>query len=393
MRVFIVSLAVFGGWLAILPGSVETLFVHLAELNADNLEVSYALLLGIGWAVFMVALVFGGQLGDRSASSRRTIIIIGICGLVAGGLWMLLATSALSLMIAWAAIQIPAALVVSSALALALTHVSTKTRRLASGLTGTAAVFAIFFGILVLSLVNPPTIVALAGPALVGSVLALPLLWLNSQGVPDSESAHASNQTNNAGRNRRWALLLVAGFLISCATSITNGFVVVFVSSWMSLGGDQANSYSSLLILAAGFASIISGVIVGLVVPRPTRAVVIYGAAALVVGLSIALMVIMPSESIVWVAGLGFGAGFGAANGLELTLVAHLQPKASNAGKDVALYTASTTLPYVIIPFMAAGILATDVTAGIGLLWWIAAGCAAGSAVVMFANSRSRQLR
>jgi hypothetical protein len=104
-------------------------------------------------------------------------------------------------------------------------------------------------------------------------------------------------------------------------------------------------------------------------------------------------MVIMPSESFVWVAGLGFGAGFGAANGLELTLVAHLQPKASNAGKDVALYTASTTLPYVIIPFMAAGILATDVTAGIGLLWWVAAACAAGSAVVMFANSRDRQLR
>lgn len=393
MRVFIVSLAVFGGWLAILPGSVETLFLHLAELDAENLEVSYALLLGVGWAVFMVALIFGGQRGDRSASSRRTIIIVGICGLVAGGLWMLLTTSALSLMIAWAAIQIPAALVVSSALALALTHVSTKKQRLASGLTGTASVLAIFFGILLLSLLNPPTLVALAGPALVGSVLALPLLWLNGQKAADSGTSHAGHDRTAAGRNTRWVMLLVAGFLISCATSITNGFVVVFVSSWMKNGGDQASSYSSLLIMAAGFASILSGVVVGLVVPRATRAVFIYAGAALVVGASIALMVILPSESIVWVAGLGFGAGFGAANGLELTLVAHLQPKVSNSGKDFAWFTASTTLPYVIVPLMAAGILATDVTAGIGLLWWIAAGCASGASLVMFASARSSHLR
>ncbi|MTA81756.1 MAG: MFS transporter [Actinobacteria bacterium] len=388
VRVFVVTLAVLGGWLAILPGSVETLYRHLDELGTQNVTVTYSLTLGVGWPVFMGALVIGGRLGDRSASSRRTIVISGLAGMALIGGWMFFTTTPVSLIVAWVALQVPVAFVVSSSLALALTHVSQKRRRLVSGLTGTAAVFSIFVGALVLAIFAVPTTVALAGPALVASVLALPLVWLS--GKAPAHIANADERPNAPATRipRRWAALLSSGFLLSCATSITNGYIVVFVSTWMSPSPADPASYVNLVILAATSLSIISGIVVAVLVPSAERARIIYASSAILVAAGIILMALVPEASVVALATAGFGAGFGAANGLELTLVAAMQPSMQRVGLDVGMFTAATTLPYVLIPLVAAGIFSINPTDGIGTLWWIAGNCALAASGVMFFAAR-----
>jgi MFS family permease len=399
VNVFVVTLAVLGGWLSILPGTVETLYLHLSELDVVNLPGAYSFLLSAGWAMFLVALIVGGRLGDRSAHARSWVIASGILGLATSGLWLAIASTPESLGVAWIFLQIPAALIVTSSLALAITHVAPHRRRAASAFTGSASIVSIIVGVSLLSLLNLSTTLTLAYPSLVASVMCIPLLLLSRRpsrfdSITDAPKIRLAERVSVPPRrdtlSRHWLILLLAGFLLSSATAITNGYVVVFISKWVTTSADDTASFASLVIVVAGLASVLSGIFFGLRMPQPHRAARVYAFASILVGLAIATMVLGPAPITVAFAGAIFGFAFGAANGLELTLVAHLQPSKVQSGLGVGLFTASTTLPYILMPIVAAALLSADEIEGIRWLWWTAVATSVCAGIMMLADHQSK---
>lgn len=81
-------------------------------------------------------------------------------------------------------------------------------------------------------------------------------------------------------------------------------------------------------------------------------------------------------------AALLFGLGFGAANGLEITIFKINHKDVSNAGRRLSTFTSVTTAPFVLVPAMAAALMHGGDQDGITELWIFGAVCAVVAALV-----------
>jgi MFS family permease len=385
---------VLGGWLAIMPATVITLTLRVDSLGAS--ASTYASILAAGWLVMLIALIGTGRWSDsvmRRTGGRSNLIRIGAPLMAASGLLLALAPSPGWLAAAWVLAQVPAAMVITTALATSGDSLPPDRRGLASGVIGAAPIIALFVGSVFVRFLADALIWAFILPALLGALLALPLM----RDYPPTEGGGSRDASTDSVRGRvligAWIGFLLASFLLSWATSTTNGFIVLFIESVSDVVPDDVATSAANAVILASLVAVIASVLAGALSHGQQRAVAMWAVSALICGVALAMLLASPTSLMVLIAAALFGIAFGIANGVELAIVLLLRTAPQHFGRDLGLFTAVTTAPYVLVPTLASVIVRSDVDSGLVTLFGFAAVVAGlGAVVVALIYLRTRRL-
>ena len=393
--VAMVAGATLGGWMAIMAPAVVTIALRLREFDPSGLPSQYALILALGWLTMMAALVISGTWGDairRRTESRALVARIGVPLIALGGVLLALAPSPDWLLVTWIVVQIPSAMVITTALAESGDVLPRSRRGLASGLVGAAPIAALLLGSLGVRFLADSLAWAFVIPALVGALLAAPLMLVRSTQQQGDEPV-ADSTTGPIGSPVLWSVFVVASFLLSWSTSTTNGFIVTFVQYPLATPVDEIAGLSTLTVVVASGVAMIASVVAGAASSGRSRSPWLWAIAAAVCGIGLLVLVLAPSQGTFLLAALCFGVAFGAANGVELAVILLVRRDPTRLGRDLGLFTAVTTAPYVLVPSVATVLLASDPRAGVLTLFTLAGSLALLAAILMAAAWTVRRTR
>lgn len=383
--VTMVAGATLGGWMAIMAPAVVTIALRLREFDPSGLPSQYALTLALGWLTMMAALVVTGYWGDairRRTASRAPLARVGVPLIAVGGVLLALAPTPGWLLVIWIAVQIPSAMVITTALAESGDALPRSRRGLTSGLVGAAPIAALLIGSLGVRLLADALAWAFVIPAVVGALLAAPLMFAGP--IPGEAKESVADEAAGTVRSAAlWPVFVIASFLLSWATSTTNGFLVTFVQYPLATPADDIAGLSTLTVVAASGVAMIASVLAGATSAGRPRSPWFWTVAAAICGAGILVLVLSPSQGTFLLAALCFGIAFGTANGVELAVILLVRRDPARLGRDLGLFTAVTTAPYVLVPTVATVLLADDPTAGVLALFTVAGVVALAAAILM----------
>lgn len=384
-----VALGVLGGWLAITAPGVVTIALRLREFDPSGLPSTYALTLALGWLTLIVALIASGAIGDavhRRTSSRALLARIGVPLMAVGGVLLAVAPSPGALAVAWVLVQVPSAMVITTALAEGGEVVSPSRRGLTSGLVGAAPIVALLLGSIGVRILSDSLSWAFVIPAFAGALVAAPLMGADTHrttsGAIDETAHWATTGTGNRAP-AIWLAFLSGSFLLSWATATTNGFIVTYVQNVVDVVSTDVANFSSLAVIIASALAVASSIGAGTLAARSGRTMGLWIAAASLCSLALLVLVLVPTPAAVVVIGALFGIAFGAANGLELSVVILVRSHHDRLGRDFGILTAVTTVPFVLVPALATVVLRTDAGSGVRLLFALACAFSALAALVV----------
>ncbi len=369
-------LAVLGGWLLVLPSSALVIALRMRQLGESADATFYSLTIGLGWLLLVAALIGFGRLSDQllvGRGSRRLLVVLALPVALAAGLWLALASSPVSLLLAWLLMQVPAAAIVAASMAIAGDVLPVNGRGLASGLVGASPIVTLLVGAFIVGRFADSLWLVFALLSALGIVLCLPLALGQSE-----SDLRASTPAN---RDRRipapavrwwataWAVFLVADFLLSWTSSTTNGYVVLFVDYATHVPNADVGSVATGVVTIATVVAIAMSVLGGLLSRGRTSSAAVFALATIGVGASIAVLIAGDGLGSLYAGGILYGAGFGLANGAELALALSLRHAPDRLGRDLGVLSAVTSMPYILVPLVAAILLTAGEEAGLRRLF------------------------
>lgn len=389
-------LALIGGWLAIFTPAVLSLSLRMMEFDSENFLDTYPVALAAGWLTLIASLVFFGALGDRLAQRRGSRALIarwGVALLIIAGVLLAAAPTNQWVIAAWLFLQIPAAMVISTALAVGGGSATRQQRGVVSGLVGASSIVALLVGSLVIAILADNVGAGILVSTLLGAGLAIPLMFIKERPAPPLLQSESS-PLDHRGQKMMvlWIVFLVSSFLLSWTTSTANAFIVALIENLSTIDVADVATQASIAVALASIATVISSILSGIVARSPRLAAIHWITGTLVTAASIFFLAFMPQGAALFIAAIAFGIGFGAANGVEVTLALFLRPSGRAVGKNLSLLTSITTVPYVLVPAVAAFALTNDTSAGLQYLFMVAVITAAiGAALLTLAFLAIRQ--
>jgi hypothetical protein len=396
------TLALSGAWLPTVFTSTVLLPQQVASLvGTTRWTAAYAMVSAAGWIAVTFALTFSGRLRDTGriggSDDRRTLPVLALVTLVAGGL-VPLAGSVGMLAALWvAAVLAPAFAVTLLAARLADRHAA------ASGASVVTAASAIGAAPLIAMLVGSVVIlvVPISGPGrstLVAAVAAALLLVGSGERVARTSAAAPAGQSLHLPRPprgapvvrsnvRRHARLLTGVALVDTGTATLSFAIVPLVFLLPRAAVPDPGGYAELLVLAAAACALMS-VWAAPHLPglraAPRRLFLVSGvvvALALVVGPFVGPG---PLAAVAVGAGIAVGASNAATFGVLLTDRASLEWRATGLG----LLNAVPSLPAVAVPLMAAPLLRSAPASGLSVVMFVAAALSAAGALIVSSGRR-----
>lgn len=373
-----VPLGVLGGWLAVMAPAVVTIALRLREFDPSGLPSTYALILALGWLTMIIALLAAGVIGDgvhRRLSTRTPLARIGVPLTAVGGVLLAIAPSPVWLAVVWAGVQVPSAIVITTALAEGGQEVSLRRRGLTSGLVGAAPIIALLVGGITVRVLIDSLAWAFILPAVVGALVAAPLM-LTGPGSAPAEMTEGdgiiSVDGTQTSASALWLAFLTGSFLLAWATATTNGFLVTFVQYIVDVASDDVADLSSSAVIIASLLAIVASITGGLLTAKRGNSVRLWTVAAALCALALSILLAAPTSRMFLVAACVFGIAFGAANGAEWSVVLSVRNRRERWGRDFGILTAVTSAPFVLVPALATVVLRTDAEDGVRLLFTLA---------------------
>lgn len=344
--------------------------IQVSQLDPHTTAASFALVASVGACAGLIASPLSGALSDRTTSRwgrRRPWIVMGILIAIVGLLTMAGATTILTLLVGEILAQIGVDTILATVTALIPDQIPERQRSGPSALNGMAPIVG---GVLGLVLVTSFTTtrqlwqgyVLLAGLSALFTIVFLLMLRESPTSRQDVLPFH-------------WRSFLVGFFQPLCSRDFTYTFLsraLVFLS--FTLLGAYLFFYLSQVLrlpLAAAAQTVttfqllstasltLAALLAGWLAHRFHRLKPCIIAGALVMATGILLMVILPARSVLLVAAILFGGGFGGILGVDIALAIRVLPKATDRGKDLGLISTAIFLPLIISPIIGAFILNT----------------------------------
>lgn len=370
-------LAVVGAWIVVFTPAVLTLSLRMREIDPQNFLDAYPAALTAGWLTLMASLVAVGWIGDRLTQhlgSRPTIARWGVFLLAFCGLGLAFAPTNQLVTLAWILLQVPAAMVISSALALGGRTAATHNGGLISGLLGAASILALLAGSLLVTLFNENLTIGMTVSSLLGAALAIPLMFVPNNTVTLTPT-HGEPIPGKTFHYLKvfWVIFLMSSFLLSWGTSTANGFIVALLENLSRIEYEDIALVSALAIALASMSAVAASIMSGVYARSPKMAVLVWVAGAILTATSIASLLQGPTGTVLYLVAVALGTGFGMSNGVEVILVLKLKPQLQSVGGNLSVFTAVTTVPYVLVPATAALLLRQNTRAGLENLFGLAA--------------------
>lgn len=359
-------LAVLGGWLLVMPGSVVALSLRFNELDRGASATAYSLALGAGWLVLVSALVAFGRLSDRLRSrgaSRARILVAAVPVAVLCAVAVLGADTVAALTVVWVVAQAVAAAIVAPALALVGDIIPVHRRGWASAVAGALSTLALLIGVLLVRVVDLDTATALAASLLLGAALTLPLML--RRGTPPMVMQAPSSAQAPRRNGRAWAAFVGATLLAAWCISTANSYVVLFIDRVSTVAdGAVASTATSLVAIATVMALL--GTAVGGVASRNRRSsIVAYALACVGLAGAVVVMVALPTPAGLLSGSLMLGLAAGVFGGAQLAVALFVRTSDARLGNDLGVLNAAAALPHVLVPAVAALVFTVDVAAGL----------------------------
>ena len=344
--------------------AVVTIALRLREFDPSGLPSTYAMTLALGWLSMITALVVSGAWGDsvqRRFSTRTSQARIGVPMIAAGGVLLAIAPSPAWLAAAWVAVQIPSAIVITTALAEGGELVSPERRGLTSGLVGAASIMALLLGSIGVRMLGDSMTWAFVMPAALGALVAAPLAYARTPSKPMLEPKdHRASALRAMAptRSSLWIAFLVGSFLLAWSTSTTNAFLVTFVQYVAAASPDEIAAVSSSAVIAAAILAVAASITAGALTDGRAISAQLWIVACALCSVALAALIAVPTVTMLLIAASLFGIAFGAANGVEFSVILLVRREGERLGRVFGLFTAITSAPYVLVPTLAAGLLA-----------------------------------
>jgi MFS family permease len=380
--------AVLGGWLIVMPGAVLTLALRVGEFGEVTNTTDYSVILALGWLALIVSLIAIGKLSDallKRYSTRRYLLLIAMPLLVVAALILMTASTPEALGAGWILIQLPAAAIIATALATAGDSMPLGMRGIASGFIGAAPLLALLLGTALIRILQSDINLALFFLPVIGLLLTIPLSVMRvspPQPLTPEISSSPPTATRVPGRwwISTWLAFLVADFLLSWATSTANSYVTLFVEFNSALLASDVASSATFLVLIATLTAIAGSVVGGLLSKSRSQSAVVFGSATAVVGIAITIIVLFPNPWGLTIGALFLGMGFGFANGAEFAFALSVNDSSEILGRNLGTLTATTSVPYVLVPALATFLLQDSPATGLSILF-------AGAAIAAFVGA------
>ncbi|GLW32046.1 MFS transporter [Actinoplanes regularis] len=343
-------IGVAAGWF----GPIQILLPEQADrlAGADGKEALLALVTAVGAAASLVANPLWGALSDR-LGSRRPVFVAGTAIGVAGLLVLAVAETRSVMIAGWVLVQVGLNGPLAALAAMIGDRVPERQRGTVGALFGVAQIVGVVLGTALAVAVGQGTpgyvAVAVAVPALGAALLLM-----------RQEPIHVSDRSEI-----HWAALIRPGaqfawaWLIRFLLNLVNALVLVYLFYYLSDQVGVADAATWVLVLTVVnvlFAGIF-GFAGGVLSDRWERRRVFIAAAAVILAAGTVLMALAPVVTVVIVASVLVGVGWGAYVAVDMAVITHVLPDAETRATMLGVANIAGTLPQLLAPVIAAPIV------------------------------------
>lgn len=347
------ALAIVGGWVPLAIAAGQSVALRTDDLQAST--AAYSLIVAFGWAVSMLTLPLMGHLSDMAVArgmSRRALLVIGGVGMLLAFALLGVPTSIPAFAVIWLLAQIPTSLIVTVSSSRLADEAPAELRGWASTAAGLGPVLGITIGAATTLAFSDVTSMLFLAPAVVGCALLLPALALRPRSAADASEPMKGNE--GATKTYPWSLLLTVALAFS-GLAVGRIYLVPLIESLSDSASEaRVTALASTTLLIATLGAVLGTIISGTLLRRGERSLKVFGWFALTAAVPLAGLALAGNVTQVMALGAIFGFIIGAINAATYGIYLHRYAHHPDSGRMLGLIVAAETVPYVIVPLVAA---------------------------------------
>jgi len=352
-------------------GPIQVLLAQQAEaISPDHKEAVLSLVTGVGATVSMVLNPLWGAFSDRTVSRFGRRLPWVLAGAAGGAVAMLLlarADSVAAMVLAWSLAQAGLNAMLAAITAVVPDQVPSRQRGVVGGVLAIAQTVGVIAG----SGIAAATGSIAAGYLTLAAVLVLTTLpyALDSRDIALPRELRPAFHWPTFLRGfwvspRRypdygWAWL--TRFLMNLGNALLVLYLLYYLTDALHLSDDEAEDAVFVLTAVYGLTTVVTAYLGGLWSDRLGRRKVFVIWSGLITAAALQLFALVPAMPAAYVAAVVLGIGFGAYTAVDFALITQVLPEASARAKDLGVINIANTLPQVLAPAIAAGVI------GVGL--------------------------
>jgi MFS family permease len=360
---FVASVGLWSGFF----GPIQVLLAQQSEAIApDHKETVLALVTGVGAAVSMVLNPLWGAFSDRTTSRlgrRLPWVILGVVGGVTAMVLLSRAASVWMLVLAWSLAQGSLNAILAAITATVPDQVPTRQRGTVGGFLAIAQTVGVIAG---------SGIAAATGSIAAGYLTLIGVLVLTT--LPYAVDSRDIRLPKDLRPELRWGPFLrsfwvsprqhpdfawawITRFLMNFGNAILVLYLLFYLTDVVHMPRDEAANRVFVLTAVYGVCTVVTAILGGMWSDRVGKRKVFVIWSGLIAASALLLFAFVPTWTAAVAAALILGIGFGVYTAVDFALITHVLPAANDRAKDLGVINIANTLPQVLAPVLAAGVL------------------------------------
>jgi len=363
---FVASIGLWSGFF----GPIQVLLAkQSAAIAPDHKETVLALVTGVGAAVSMVLNPLWGAFSDRTTSRlgrRLPWVVLGAIGGVVAMVVLSQAHSVWLLVLGWALAQGALNAMLAAITATVPDQVPTRQRGSVGGLLAIAQTLGVIAG---------SGIAAATGSIAAGYFTLMAVLVLTT--LPYAFDSRDIRLPKELRPRFEWGPFVrgfwvsprqhpdfgwawITRFLMNFGNALLVLYLLYYLSDELHMTEDDAANGVFVLTAIYGVCTLVTAILGGLWSDRVGKRKVFVIWSGLIAASALLLFAFVPTWSAAVAAAIILGVGFGAYTAVDFALITHVLPAANDRAKDLGVINIANTLPQVLAPVLAAGVLALN---------------------------------
>lgn len=348
-------------------GPIQVLLAQQVQaISPDHKHAALSLVTGVGAAVSMVFNPLWGAFSDRTTSrlGRRLPWIIG--GVAGGVVAMLLLSQARSLVmmvLGWALAQGSLNATLAALTAIVPDQVPAGQRGAVGGILAIAQTLGVIAG---------SGIAAATGSIAAGYLTLIGVLVLTT--LPYALDSHDIRLPRELRPELRWGPFLrsfwvsprehpdfgwawITRFLVNFGNALLILYLLYYLHDAVKLPTHQAAHWVFMLTAVYGVCTVVTAFAGGLLSDRTGKRKVFVICSGLIAATALLLLAFVHTLAAAFAGAIVLGIGFGTYSAVDFAMITQVLPGAGDRAKDLGVINIANSLPQVLAPVIAAGVI------------------------------------